>query len=965
MDKTFNRVQFTAQLVADLLAASPEGFFNRTELDAQRLGYGSRAKAIAKAVEENKAGVVGNLVYDPSRLTADAVRDRSLLFPGTIPQTSAIDGAITVPSIAQRQQERADQLASLSDPVMIRLVAAFEGTVGFMPQADLLTGPDDETALNSLVGLNMLRRANDLVFDPLLISRTAINLFQKREALTPIRQEIYTKLEALPGKTIARVELVEKYGSKTLQNLIDAGGLVTFTVQIPLGESVWVRMEEADPQAAMDAAVEATRPKDEDWQTALDYCGDVLRHDGEDGPTRREQVAARSYLVPQAAARLFLYRETLQSAISSRQIIAFVDPEGQTRLPAYEVEELLADPAMLDSVAELEYVRVRDLQVVLNEPNEMVLRHQMRKLRGGSSQSKYRWGQIRDIFFEEDFTLQQFKALHKERLLLWEESEFDRKSEQRQQREEARAKERERRNEERRQRDELRARLLAAFPAWQHAGRADQRVIFHVGPPNSGKTHNALDRLSEVESGWYLAPLRLLAFEVFERLNKRGVRCNLLTGEEHIEVPGARVTAATIEMFNPGQSGDCVVIDEAQMLADSDRGWAWTRALMEAESPEIYVIGPPHASTLIGKLAAAAAIPLDVVAHHRLAPLQLAERSWSLERMPERTILVAFSRSMVLRLKAALEQYGRRVSVVYGNLPPEVRRKQADRFAEGETEICVATDAVGMGLNLPADKVCFFELSKFDGKDTRPLTPSEVHQIGGRAGRFGLSQAGEVGATSKRDLRTLQAVYNREPEELTHARVAPTVEDLELIPGSLARRFAQWRELQSIPDTLRDVIRPADIDERIALAQMLTDQEVQQLGLAAAVQLVNAPTRESSRSYWYSCAKAILRGVATPLPPEAPYMINDSHELDLTENAITCADIYLWLSNRAEFAGFGQQADQVREMRMAWSMSIDAALLRRVDTAARCISCRRKLPLNHRFTLCDECYHTRWSGRYY
>src|SRR5205814_4964475 len=108
-----------------------------------------------------------------------------------------------------------------------------------------------------------------------------------------------------------------------------------------------------------------------------------------------------------------------------------------------------------------------------------------------------------------------------------------------------------------------------------------------------------------------------------------------------------------------------------------------------------------------------------VVEHERLAPIELAKDPWSLELMPNRTILVAFSRRVVLSLKTELEMLKRKVSVVYGNLPPEVRRRQADRFAEGKTEICVATDAVGMGLNLPADYVCFFETEKFDGKMMR------------------------------------------------------------------------------------------------------------------------------------------------------------------------------------------------------------------------------------------------------
>jgi ATP-dependent RNA helicase SUPV3L1/SUV3 len=385
---------------------------------------------------------------------------------------------------------------------------------------------------------------------------------------------------------------------------------------------------------------------------------------------------------------------------------------------------------------------------------------------------------------------------------------------------------------------------------------------------------------------------------------------------------------------------------------------------MEAEAPEIYVIGPPHAQGLIESLAQAAQLPLDVVDHQRLAPLEVAKRPWTLQSLPPRTIVVAFSRSMVLRLKTELENYRRNVSVVYGNLPPEVRRKQADRFAEGTTEICVATDAVGMGLNLPADRVCFFELSKFDGRENRVLTPSEVHQIAGRAGRYGLSTAGEVGATTNRDLKTLRGLYAQPSEFLTHARVAPDVEDLELLPGSLSRRFAQWRELQSIPDSLRNVIRPADIDERIALAQMLSDREVEQLGLATAVQLVNAPTRETSRTYWHTCARSILKAEPMPLPPEAPWVIENNHDLDSTEASIACADIYLWLACRPEFSAYGKEEPKVREVRLAWSMSIDAALVRRVDTAARCISCHRKLPLNHRFTLCDECFHSRGSYWY-
>ncbi len=151
--------------------------------------------------------------------------------------------------------------------------------------------------------------------------------------------------------------------------------------------------------------------------------------------------------------------------------------------------------------------------------------------------------------------------------------------------------------------ENLRRQLLEVFPTWEGSEREDQRIILHIGQTNSGKTYHGLNNLIRAGSGWYLSPLRLLAHEVYDTLNRRGVLCSLLTGEEAIPVDGARITAATIEMFNPNRSGACVIIDEAHMLADEQRGWAWTRALMETASPEIHVVGSPVAEDLVNRLA--------------------------------------------------------------------------------------------------------------------------------------------------------------------------------------------------------------------------------------------------------------------------------------------------------------------------------------------------------------------------
>jgi len=307
----------------------------------------------------------------------------------------------------------------------------------------------------------------------------------------------------------------------------------------------------------------------------------------------------------------------------------------------------------------------------------------------------------------------------------------------------------------------------------------------------------------------------------------------------------------------------------------------------------------------------------------------------------------------------------RTVSVVYGSLPPEVRRKQAERFAQGETDICIATDAVGMGLNLPADYVCFYEIEKFDGRANRRLTPSEVQQIGGRAGRYGISSAGEIGATNRYNLEAIRTQYFTPSDELTHARVAPTVDDLAMIPGSLADRLKEWGQLQSIPSALRSLVSTADLSERIELAARLTDQEVEHLGLEKAVRLINAPARKSSRDYWYACAQAILHEKQMPLPPEPASLIRDSEELDFIENCISCADIYLWLSQRKEFAPYGTAALYVRDERMSWSIRIDEALLRKINMTRRCRECRKELPAGYPYHICESCYSSRFREMEY
>lgn len=934
----------TTELLEGILARIPEGFIHRNRL-GKRLKIASRDK-IAPILENSFVANTGNLYYDSRRLNEDQVKERDSWCKPVLP-TLHKDGGLPEKTIDEKITLREEILKQAKNENYDRILRLLGYTAGFTTHDALCNTPEDRLALKYMLDENWVKQMDDLIFDPLRIGQATMQVIAHRHTIMPLHQALVQELQELPGHTIEQKLLLEKYGKNTLTSIMNLGGFSTYIVPMKVApyQSTWVRLKESDHNTARDVAVEAVSIKDEDWEEALQYCGDVVRNGARDGNTNRIRVVARTYTISKAAKLLNVHQDSVQSAINDDVLSAFVDPEERIRIPADVLEMVYNDPELTEEITAYEIVKVRDLSLVA-EMNYSTLRRRLTRVK--INPRTPRWGDVRGKWKLPRY-FYEYRMILDAKRQAWEERKAEERAEEQR-------KIREVLDAERKHREALRARLVAAFPTWQHEERNDQHITLHIGPPNSGKTHDSLAVLSEAGSGWYLAPLRLLAFEVFDRLNRQGVLCNLLTGEEYIPVPGANITAATIEMFNPESSGEVVIIDEAQLLADADRGWAWTRALMSAQSPDIHVIAPDTARGLIEQLASEAAISLEVVEHQRLAPIEVADRNWTLDNLPPSTILVAFSRRMVLHLKTTLEQQHRRVSVVYGGLPPEVRRKQADRFASGETEICVATDAVGMGLNLPADHVCFYEVEKYDGRDIRSLYPAEVQQIGGRAGRYGLSNVGKVGAITMHDLRMVKKLFYADAAILTHARVAPSLQDLELLPGSLHERLLQWSELQSIPESLRTIIKTADLSERIELARMLRDEEVDRLGMEKALKLVNAPTRKETRAFWYSCTQHILKEFPMPAPPPPPNKISTSRDLETTEISIACADIYLWLSQRREFSTFGADRKEVSNNRETWSLRIDFALINQLDTSRRCPECGKMLKLNHRHRLCDDCF---------
>lgn len=938
------KLQLTLQLLTDIVARIPEGFIKRNALN-KRIKMADKSKT-DPLILDTIVGRIQEYFYDTTRLSPEQVMEQVKWCYPSLPHIDR-DGHLPEATIQERIDAREQYIQAVGNPTWAYIISLLDNSPGYMAEDEFPDVPEVKLALEVLVNKKVLRRHGNLIYDPLRLSSNTVQMLSQEMLASEISSQIMTYVEAQAQKTLLYEDLIKRFPKQAVDKLISKKMLGQFTVKskAPPYHTVWVRSANIPVEEARDFAESMVKIPDEAWAKHLDICGDVLRHNSKDGQTYHSQVLARSYTVRAAQNRLGIRLSVLERAIKANLLTIFLDPEGTKRIPAYQIEAAMQNPDVLEKFFDFEPIRIRDVALVSERTYETIRRRLQRE---GVHPAGAQWRHVRGKWglpatYGEYHTLLTAKV-----------AEF--RAQKAVEAEELRQRLEAEREAERIRRAELRDKLIAAFPSWQHEYRNEQHISLHIGPPNSGKTHDALKALIEAGSGWYLAPLRLLAFEIFDRLNQQGIYCNLLTGEEHIPIPGATITAATIEMFNPLDSGECVVIDEAQMLADADRGWAWTQALMQARSPEIHVIGPATSQGLIESLANAAAIPYTVYNHERLMPIALADQPWDMKTLPNQTILVAFSRTMVLHLKTELELMKRRVSVVYGNLPPEVRRKQADRFANGETEICIATDAVGMGLNLPADHVCFYEVEKFDGKQTRYLHPTEIQQIGGRAGRFGLSKGGTVGAISHRALKYVRKAFQTEPEILTHARVAPSVEDLELIPGSLAQRLIQWSQLQSIPETLRDRVKTADLSERIELARMLTDEEVEHLGLDAAVRLTNAPTRKGSRAYWRECATAILNNRPMPLPPQPPPQIITSHDLEHIEMCVSCADIYLWLSQRQEFATCAPDVDSVRTLRGKWSTYIDMALLQRIDTARRCAKCGKPLSPRYRYSVCESCY---------
>jgi len=513
------------------------------------------------------------------------------------------------------------------------------------------------------------------------------------------------------------------------------------------------------------------------------------------------------------------------------------------------------------------------------------------------------------------------------------------------------------------QRYELLARTIRDFKNLFPLARDMRRKLtLHIGPTNSGKTYQAMQKLKSAGTGYYLAPLRLLALEGYEDLKDSGIEASLITGEEQIVSEDATHISSTIEMVNFDVDVDVCVIDEVQMLDDRDRGWAWANAIIGAPAKEIIMTGSPNAKEAIIALAEYLGEELEIIEFERKNPLTLLESPVHEKEVEESTAIIAFSRKDVLKLKQVFSKYFS-VSVVYGNLSPEVRREEARRFRAGETQILVATDAIAMGMNLPIKTILFSKAEKFDGVNDRTLLPSEIHQISGRAGRFGLHEKGFVGALSGDVLSIIKKNFHKEAKTITIPfKVMANLDHIKLV-GSIL-------EEKSLHEILKFFVKNMEFDGPF-VATNLDDM------LEASV-LVDSYDLDLTTKYHLACAPLTLKSpyitaayesylgalekkmpVTYSTPPLLGSYAQTTDELLRAEDMVKEISLYLWLSYR--FSDYFVDDQRARASRGILNKFIENSL-QQSQLATKCRMCAAPLPPNSPYGICQSCFKKNYTG---
>lgn len=467
------------------------------------------------------------------------------------------------------------------------------------------------------------------------------------------------------------------------------------------------------------------------------------------------------------------------------------------------------------------------------------------------------------------------------------------------------------------------------------ARERNRKLTYIQGETNSGKTYTAFEKAKQFKSGIYAAPLRLLALEGQQEFLSRGIECSMITGEERDIMNNASFVSSTVEMIDYSKEYDVAIIDEVQLINDPDRGHAWLDAIVGVNAKEVILVGSKDIEPVIKDIAHYLGESLTIETFHRKTKLQfdrdLFRKSMDKNgKLPKHSAVIAFSKSDVLALKTRFEKLGNTVSVIYGALPPQVRRLETERFVNGETEVVIATDAIGMGLNLPIENIFFYKKEKYNGKEIVELDFPLVKQIVGRAGRY-----------QKFDIGYVSALSNSVFDYIHHAFHQDTLvdeKDLKCSPNyPIIKQIHELTKEESVYKLLQNYNNAINFDFEIKnhmneyaymIARFLDDNSenvsFEQLSLFEKVKIVNAPI-SMDRSFkvldfYKSCIKNIytLRNDTSIHPISIVYSAFDSISTDSqnkTELSIKKLDLLSWLSfNFEEFACLKDDISEKRKV---------------------------------------------------
>jgi ATP-dependent RNA helicase SUPV3L1/SUV3 len=375
------------------------------------------------------------------------------------------------------------------------------------------------------------------------------------------------------------------------------------------------------------------------------------------------------------------------------------------------------------------------------------------------------------------------------------------------------------------------------------SGAAPSRLVAVLGPTNTGKTHLAVERMLGHASGMIGLPLRLLAREIYDRIVKlRGARAvALITGEEKIIPPRPHYYVCTVEAMPLSLEVEFLAVDEIQLCADPERGHVFTQRLLHARGKfETMFLGSGTMIPLIRRLLPEA----EIQTRERFSTLTYAGPK-KLTRLPRRTAVVAFSADAVYAIAELIRRQRGGAAVVMGSLSPRTRNAQVALYQSGEVDFLVATDAIGMGLNMDVDHVAFSGLRKFDGRRMRYLYPHEVGQIAGRAGRY--TRDGTFGVTGECDDMD---------EDLVEA-----VENHAFQPVAAAEWRSAQLDFSSLANLMRSLSQPPHRDGLKLSEESLDETVLRHLAQSEDVQ-ARARNKAHLLRLWEACQTPDFRKLA-------------------------------------------------------------------------------------------------------